>query len=754
VPAEPGSATPGPYRSWPGRNGDGMRRREGLAKLSGREFYVDDVPLEGFLWGGTVRSPAARGRIVDIRFPVWFADADFVVVNAAKIPGVNCIYLKSEDQPALADSVVRHVHEPILLIAHASRELVRRAVAETEVLIERDEPWFDFESPPPAGAIQHGADNVFKHIEIVRGDVDAAMAAARIIVEGTYRTGAQEHVYIENQGMIAHVENGVVVLRGSMQCPFYVLKALEKLLAVGPEGVRVVQTPTGGGFGGKEEYPSVIAAHAALLALEAGRPVKLVYERVEDMAATTKRHPSVVRHRTAVSPDGVLLAQDIEMRLDGGAYTTLSPVVLSRGCIHAAGPYRCEHVRIVGDVVLTNRVPYGAFRGFGNPQACFAFERHMDAIARRLGLDPVEVRRRNLIRDGDRTATGQVIDDGTDREALLEQALALASFEEKRGAHSLFNAGSPDRRRGIGLAFYHHGAGFTGAGEVHMDSRVHVAGLPDGRVEVRAASTEMGQGTTTIFTQLAAGRLGLLADDIVIAQPDTHAVPDSGPTVASRTAMIVGHLVERGCDDLREKVGLTSAARGSLVRDAIIAWHDEHDADEVVGEGRYLAPPGVDWDENTYRGAAYGTFTWAAHVAEVEVDLRTWTARVIDYVAVQDVGTVLNRVLARGQIQGGVVQGIGWALLEEVVEAEGAMHNTQLTNYIIPTSGDVPPIRVAFVENPYPYGAGGAKGLGELPLNGPAPAIASAVAAALGVEPTAIPLTPERIMALAGRQTA
>ena len=731
-----------------------IKRREGLAKLSGRERYVDDLPLSDFLWGGTVRSPAARGRITEIRFPDWLDRSEYVVVDHRDIPGRNSLYLKEHDQPALAPGVVRHVHEPVLLIAHESRSAVRRAVAGIEVVVEPEPAWLDFVSKPPPEAIQHGADNVFEHIEIVKGDVEAALAGAPVVVEGVYETGAQEHVYLENQGMVARVDGDTVVIMGSMQCPYYVVQALTGLLDRTPETLRVVQTPTGGGFGGKEEYPSTIAAHAALLALASGRPVKLVYERPEDLAATTKRHPSRVVHRTGVTGDGLLLAQDIEVRLDGGAYVTLSPVVLSRGCIHAAGPYRCDHVRIVGDAVLTNRVPYGAFRGFGNPQTCFAFERHMDAIARRLGIDPVDIRRRNLLRDGDTTATGQRIEDGTDRVALFDRAVTLGRVTERRERHGAFNATSPDRRRGIGVATYHHGAGFTGAGEVHLDSRVHVAGLPDGRVEVRAASTEMGQGTITVFTQLAADRLGLPPERILIATPDTHRVPNSGPTVASRTAMIVGRLVELGCDDLLANVGLSTTARGAMVTQAILLWHDEHEEEAVVGEGRYVAPPGVEWDERTYRGSAYGAFGWAAHVAEVEVDLRTYGVRLLDYVAVQDVGTVLNEVLARGQIQGGVVQGIGWALLEECVEKDGAMINTQLTNYIIPTSDDVPPIRVDFVETPFPYGAQGSKGLGEFPINGPAPAIAGAVAAALGVEPTAIPLTPERLMRLAREHLA
>jgi CO/xanthine dehydrogenase Mo-binding subunit len=299
-------------------------------------------------------------------------------------------------------------------------------------------------------------------------------------------------------------------------------------------------------------------------------------------------------------------------------------------------------------------------------------------------------------------------------------------------------------KRGIGLATFFHGAGFTGSGEVMLASRLEVATLPDGRVEVLSANIEMGQGTITVFSAIAADRLTLELDDIVIAAADTSRVPNSGPTVASRTSMVVGKLVEQACDDLRRQIPATDD-----VKQAIIAWHRVHPRQRLVGHAHYEPPPGVHWDDKTYKGDAYGTYAWAAYVAEVEVDLRTWTTRVTDFVAVQDVGTVLHETLARGQIQGGVAQAVGWALLEDCKWKDGAMANAQLTNYLIPTSDDLPPIRVAFLETPYPYGAEGAKGLGELPIDGPAPAIVNAVANALGVEPKAIPLTPERLMALA-----
>lgn len=721
-------------------------RREGMAKLTGRERYIDDIDIPGCWWGMTARSRAPRGRIREIRFGPGVDWSEFVVVDHRDIPGRNEVRLIELDQPVLAAGRVRHVHEPVVLVAHPSREMCRRAVRDIEIVVDPEPAVLDFRVRPTPAQVQYGDDNVFKTLRIDKGDVERAMRDAPHVIEGVYETGAQEHVYLETQGMAAWEDDGVLVVEGSMQCPYYVLNALMHCLGRDESRVRVVQAPTGGGFGGKEDFPSNLAAHVALLSLKAGRPVKMIYDRGEDMACTTKRHPSRVRCRTGVDSDGRLLAQDIEMLLDGGAYVTLSPVVLSRGIIHAGGPYFCENVRIVGRAVLTNSVPYGAFRGFGAPQSQFAGERHMDRIARVLGIEPGEIRRRNLIRDGQTTSTGQRIDDGTDRVGVLDLALEKSGYASKRSAHASFNATHANLRRGIGLASIYHGGGFTGGGEVELASRLRVAGLPDGRVEVRSANTEIGQGTTTIFTSIAAARLGLDESRVVIATPDTARVPNSGPTVASRTAMVVGKLIEDACDDLRATLGLRPGQTGPDVSRAVVDWCADHPGEEPVGEARYQPPPGIVWDEKTYRGDAYGTFAWATYVAEVEVDLRTFETRVIAFDAVQEIGRVLNKTLARGQIAGGVVQGIGWALLEECVWRDGAMDNARLTNYIIPTSCDVPNIGVTFLENPYPFGGRGAKGIGELPMDGPAPAILNAVADAVGVEPTTIPLTPERLM--------
>jgi CO/xanthine dehydrogenase Mo-binding subunit len=730
--------------------GQSIPRREGRAKVTGRAQYVDDLVLPGMLFGTTVRSAAPRGLIKHIEFEPDIPWSDFVVVTAADVPGVNRVTLIVDDQPCLASDRINHPEEPVVLLAHADRHRLEEARGHVRIDIDPEPPVFTMDDALERRAIVWGRDNIFKNYLVTRGDVDAAMTFADLIVEGEYETGAQEQLYIEPNGMVATASpaDGVTVW-GSMQCPYYIHKALMALFALPGDKVRVVQMETGGGFGGKEEYPSIIACHAALLAWKSGRPVKLVYDRAEDMVATTKRHPSRTRHRTAVTKEGRLLAMDVDFVIDGGAYCTLSPVVLSRGTIHSAGPYACPNVRLRGRAVATNAPPHGAFRGFGAPQSLFALERHMDRVAAAVGLTPDELRRRNFIRTGDTSAVGQVMRDPIDMGALLDRALAIADYHAKRARFDEINP-ALRVRKGIGLATFMHGAGFTGSGEDHLASMVVVEATADGRVRVLSSNTEIGQGTNTIFAQIAADTLGVPLDAIEIAQPDTSIVPDSGPTVASRTCMVVGKLVESAARGLRrelEKVGLGDSQTGpDEFRRACADYADRFGP--LRAAARYQAPPGLRWDDETYQGDAYGTYAWAVYVAEVSVDTATWETRVDDFVAVQEVGKVINPVLASGQIEGGVAQAIGWALYERVVWREGRMANGEMTNYIMPTSMDLPPIRVFFEEQPYAYGPSGAKGLGELPMDGPAPAILNAVAHATGADPRAIPLTPEALMAL------
>jgi CO/xanthine dehydrogenase Mo-binding subunit len=728
--------------------GKSIPRKEGREKVTGRAQYVDDLTLPGMLHGATVRSPVARGHIRRIRFAEGIPWDKFVIVTAKDIPGKNCVALILDDQPCLADQAVNHAEEPVVLLAHADRYLLEEARRAVELEIEPLPAVFTINESLARQQVVWGEDNVFKSFLVESGDVESAWSRAALVVEGEYETGAQEQLYIEPQGMIAtfDAEQGLTV-RGSMQCPYYVHRALMTLLNLPVNQVRVIQTETGGGFGGKEEYPSMIAGHAALLAWKSGRPVKIVYDRMEDMAATTKRHPSRTRHRTAVTRDGKLLATDIEFVVDGGAYATLSPVVLSRGTIHAAGPYFYPNVRIRSRAVATNFPPHGAFRGFGAPQSVFALERHMDQVAKALGLAPEEFRRRNFVRQGETLAVGQVVREKIDMARLMERALELSDYYVKRQRFAEENPGR-EVKKGIGLASFLHGAGFTGSGERYLASLVGAEATREGRVRVLAASTEMGQGTTTVFSQIAAEALGVDYEMIEIVQPDTGVVPNSGPTVASRTCMVVGKLVESAVLGIRQQ--LTSSGllpqryTSEQFRQACRLFIENHR--ELKSSSEYSAPEGIYWDDGKYRGDAYGAYAWAVYVAEVAVDMTTYEIRVDDFVAVQEVGRVINPVLATGQIEGGVAQGVGFALYEKVVWQEGRMVNSQMTNYIMPTSADLPRIRVFFEEVPYAHGPGGAKGIGELPIDGPAPAIVNAIENAVGVSINRIPVTPEVLM--------
>ncbi len=728
--------------------GKSVRRKEGRDKVTGRSQYVDDMVVPNLLFGATVRSQIPRGRIGTITFGPGIAWDEFVIVSAKDIAGKNCISLIGDDQPCLASEFVNHSEEPILLLAHPDRHLLPQAVKAVSIEYEPLPGIFTIEESESRSQIVWGKDNIFKTYLIEKGELDGIWEKADYIVEGEYSTGAQEQLYIENNGMIARFDaaQGITVW-GSLQCPYYIHKALMALCNLPAEKVRVVQMETGGAFGGKEEYPSMIAGHAALLAIKAGKPVKIIYDRLEDMAATTKRHPSRTRHRTAVNRDGRILGGEIDFTIDGGAYMTLSPVVLSRGAIHAGGPYYWPSVRIRAKAVATNAPPHGAFRGFGAPQSLFAMERHMDRIAQVVGVSPVEIRRRNFLQPGQATTTEQVIHEPIDLGKMLDRALESSDYQSKKKRFAMQNQVG-NFRKGMGIASFLHGAGFTGSGERYLSSVVGVEGCADGGVRVLVSSTEFGQGTNTVLSQIAAEALGLPYENVSMAQPDTQEVPNSGPTVASRTAMVVGKLVQSAASGIAQTlISSNLLSQGYSAHEFRAACrHYVATHGQFRCWSRYDPPTDIFWDDQAYRGEAYAAYAWAVYVAEVTVDLTTYSVSIEDFVALQEVGRVLNPLLARGQIVGGVAQGIGFSLYEKVVWQNGRMQNGQMTNYIMPTSSDLPPIRVFFEELGNVHGAYGAKGIGELPMDGPAPAIVNAVEDALGIPFNSIPLLPEDIM--------
>lgn len=730
-----------------------IERTEGFQKLTGQAIYTDDWGKKEFpdlIYGATVRAPVARALLKQIIFLPGIPWNEFTIVTASDIPGKNYLAIIENDWPFLVEKKINHYGEAVALIAHPDRYLLQKALAHIDIKYQELPALLNLHDAIQKKEIIYKEDNLLKKYLILKGDVNGVWKQAFKIIEGTYQTGAQEHLYIEPNGMIAtyHQEVGIQIW-GSLQCPYYIHQALMPLFNLGPDKIRVVQMETGGGFGGKEEFPSLLAGHASLLAYKSKRPVKMIYSRSEDMENTTKRHPSLTKHKTAVDKQGKILAMDINFNLDGGAYLTLSSVVLSRGAIHSAGPYYCPNLRIQAQAYATNNFPYGAFRGFGAPQSIFALERHLDVVAESINMCPLSFRRKNFIRSGETTATGQILKELVDFNTLLDVAIEKSRYYEKIEKFKQENKTSLIKK-GLGVASFMHGAGFTGSGEVFLESEAEIKTSGSGQIVVLASSVEMGQGKNTIFTQIVSETLNIFPEDVVIHRPDTKFVPDSGPTVASRTTMVVGKLLEKACLKLRQFLISNYGLKENYDREDFLLAVKKHYEQEGAFLQRmtYQAPPQIHWDDEKYQGDAYATYAWAVYISEVEVNTITYESKVKNFYAVQEIGKVINQVLAEGQIEGGIVQAIGMALYEKVQMKKGAMINNQMTNYIIPTSLDIPHIEVYFEEWNKHHGPKGAKGIGELPLDGPQPATLNAIHNACGLSPTKIPFLPEDFMEL------
>jgi CO/xanthine dehydrogenase Mo-binding subunit len=728
-----------------------------VAKATGAALFADDEAIEGLWYGATVRSTFARARIHDVRWHADLAPAGAVCVTARDLPGPNGVPFVDDSWPILASSDVHHVGEAVALVAARTRCDARTARDAVEVITDPLEPQFSFEL---------ASDTAPLHVAtLCRGDVDAALREARVVVAGEYRTGYQEHIYIECQAMTAHWStDGSVVVSGSMQCPYYVHAALKHAFGLSDEQVRVRASVVGGGFGGKEDYPSLIAVHAALLARAAGAPVRIAYNRHEDIVATTKRHPSVVRHRTAVDEDGRLQAMDVEVVLDGGAYLTLSSVVLSRAMLHATGPYRCQAVRIRGTVRRTNTAPNGAFRGFGAPQVAFAVERQMDRLARTLGLDPYDIRARNVLVAGDQLPTGETLGPSVAIRECLDAVVSRTRFVERwtNNEAARDTGGQGRTRHGIGLSLCFHGAAFTGNGERMMRSPVTVGLREDGRIEVATIATDMGQGAAIVLPQMAADAAGVQLDDIVMTPADTSVAPNSGPTVASRTTMIVGGVAQNAAAALSSRIldwwrqnhdrSAREVRDGDVVSDEAAAIRFRTVAQryrEAVGPlsvtRRHDGSDSRMFDEQTFTGAPYADYSWSAAVVDVEVDDDTLETRAVKASVACEIGRLIHPCLVRGQIEGGTLQAIGYGLMEEIRMERGRYLNDRLSTYLIPTIRDAPAMDVLFIQPESGGDRATPKGAGELPMDGGAPAVAAAIENATGVAASVLPVTPERV---------
>jgi len=702
--------------------GESIVRRDAAGKADGTLRYTDDLDFNG-LHGAVVRSEIAYGKIGAITFDDAFDFSDIVIVDYRDIEGRNANVDLTDDQPFLAEKRVKHIGEPILLLAHRSKKRLREAMAHISIDYDAQEPVLSMEESLACKQRLYGEDNVFKTIRTVRGTPPAYERLHSL--EKTYATPHQEHAYLEPQSMIARYDGGRIKIVGSMQCPFFVAAALEVLSG---ETVEVEQAPTGGAFGGKEDYPSLMAAYVYLLCKKAGQDVKLVYDREEDIAFTTKRHPAKMRYKSHFDGEGRLHALQVDILIDGGAYTTLSPVVLARAVLHAAGFYDCGYIEIDARAVATNTPPNGAFRGFGAPQVLFGIERHMDDIAGYLGLSPSVVRERNLPDADSLGVTGVHIGEHARLRALFEAARKGSGFDAKHAQKRPY--------KGIGMALFMHGAGYTGTGESMLASNVSLSLAADGSVEIRIGSVEMGQGTLTALPQIVADVLEIPVDMVRYHIPNTAEVADSGPTVASRTVMVVGRLLSQAAAALRAALGDYTAPEEYL---EAVRRHRQEGGRHHFGAA-YEQPAGILWDETGFDGNGYEAYGLGCYVAEVEVDPVDYRARVTRFHAYNDIGKVINPLLAEGQVEGGVAQGIGYALYERLVLEKGGVRSPRLSDYTLPMASDLPKPDIAFLHTDAPP-----LGLGELPMDGPAAAVANALTHALGTAFDTLPITPETV---------
>lgn len=761
--------------SKPGRLvGKPIPRVDADGKVRGTTRYVNDIDYKGLLHGVVVRAPVPRGILKAIVPDPAFDWTGIVFTTARDIPGENVVHMHDRTMPLLAEigGEIRYRGEPVGVVAAKTLELAAEAAKRIRIEIDELPPLLTLEE---AVAIFKAAPeklDSMKDQSIVKGDLAQGFAAADEIIEAEYWAGHQEQLYLENQGLVVFPQkDGSILAEGSMQCPYFPVHELNDCLKLPPEKIRARQTPVGGAFGGKEEYPTMLIGYAALPALKSGKPVKITYERNEDILFTPKRHPVWVRYKTGVKKDGTLTAIECDFILDGGGYLTISDVVMYRGILHCAVAYRCENVVVRGKVARTNSFPCGAFRGFGAPQAIWGMESHMDAIAARIGKAPHDLRLQLHARPGDVTPTGQVLTGENGSTACLKLALQRSDFARKLKQASRGTLRKGQKKfYGVGLAFFAHGAAFTGDGEAKFKAkgRMELAVLADGKpgVNIRVSSTEMGQGVHTVFTQIAADALSLAPARIRFPMADTGLVPNSGPTVASRTTMVVGNVVHRASLDLKTQLeafaslryfkGAPAELRNSFLvakgarplAFAQVAQAMLAELGPVHGFFQFELPADIRWDQQHFKGDSYPGYSWSANVAEIEIDPLTCELKVTRVTAIVDVGRIINPLSATGQVEGGLTQALGYAVMEKIGTGKNGLYDAaRLQTYIIPTALDVPDFDVKFVEYPYSFAPPGAKGLGELPMDGLAPAIANAVEAAIGQRIRQIPILPESIFA-------
>ncbi|MDD3113888.1 MAG: xanthine dehydrogenase family protein molybdopterin-binding subunit [Candidatus Izemoplasmatales bacterium] len=679
-------------------------RVDAWEKASGQAKYVSDYVYPGMLYAKTFRSPIASGKILARRYPRL--PEGYAIIDYRDIPGKNVVKVIMEDMPIFAETNVTYRGEPILLVVGPDKEKILEIMASIQI---------DYQETP---AIFEWTNSI-NHKHFSKGDGWKPSIEAARVIEYTYKTPLQEQAYLEPQGFVGTYDAGKISVIGSIQCPYYVKNALLFALGLPSVKIQVIQATVGGAFGGKEEFPSLMACQLAVALLKVKKPIKLVYEREEDILVTTKRHPATIKMQAAIDDNDHISSLKVHIGIDAGATTGLSGVVLMRAMIAATGAYTIDHLDVSGDVYWTNQVPNGAFRGFGAPQMMFAIEMFMEHIAQDLKQDPFQFRLRYLAKMGDRTSTNGSFRDPILLSEMIEQAMKISDYHTKAARfHTL-------KYHGIGWSVFLHGCGFTGSGEaLTIKARIRLEKDNQDQVTIRVAAVDMGQGIRTTLRKLVSQILEIPLSQVDFDLPDTDLVPDSGPTVASRTMMIVGGLVAKAAEKMK----------ANWLSGKAIAYEEQ-----------YVQPPEIHWDEDKMQGDAYPAYSWGVNIVEVQVDPVTYEVTLMGIWSVYDCGKDIDRLIVTGQADGGIAQGVGYGYLEVMDTYNGSIRQHNLTDYIIPSAADMPSMWTQWVDNPYAYGPYGAKGVGELTLVGGAPAVAKAIEMAIQHKITQIPVTPERI---------
>ncbi len=697
-------------------------KKDHKGKVSGQLPYISDEKVENMVYGVLYRSPIAYGKILSIQLPNL--PQGYEAVGAEDIPGPNYVKIIKEDQPIFANEWVNYIGEPILMLVGKDLDVLYRLVEEVKVEFEEHQAIYTLDE-----AIEQNLDSSCLASYEFGEDkeiISSIEQGAYQIIEEEYNTGYQEHVYLEPQGMLAIYQDNEIVVKGSMQCLYYIKNALLNALACGDEAIRVVQSPTGGGFGGKEEFPSMMACHVAVAAKAVKKSVMLVFDRSEDMVVTTKRHPAKLKYRTALDREGNILSMCVDIYLDGGANAGLSSVVLQRALINSAGVYNIPYFHAKGYVLKTNTVPNGAFRGFGAPQSFAGIESHIGHLSKLAKIDPLEYKRKYLVQQGDLAITKGKFHDPILMKEMIEDLLCTSDYKKKKGEFQHFNQHNHRYKKGIGTSLFLHGCGFTGSGERdHIKATVKLSKSKDDKVSLKISNSDMGQGILTTLCKIVAKELDLPYEEILFPYPDTKEVPDSGPTVASRTTMIVGKLLERAAKKLKTQ------------------WQTGVEQEVIEN---YVHRQMIPWDEKTFTGDAYPAYSWGVNIVEVEVDMLTGNVRLEKVYANYEVGKVIDNRVIKGQIDGGLAQGLAYGYLEKMTSKQGKIQQKSISDYGPPTSLDIVPIESKVFDNPYADGPYGAKGAGELTLIGGAPAVQAAIEDALQTSFWQLPITPEVII--------